>query len=174
MHGGCFWEGGWCIPDEAVGRPRTFRVTIFTMRLAVTLLLFAVSGFAAEKSILHCFAFTPRAEAAEADFKAYYAATDKLAQDFDGITRVWYGKLRNPLTQFRLDPDSQKKLSPGTDKVEGATVTRVRREYGTCMEFRDTAAWSAYEKHPAHDAWVKVYDKVRVPGTTTYQILPQP
>jgi len=141
------------------------------MKLSL-LLLAAVSAFAAENTIIHCFAFTPRPEATEADFKAYYAATDQLAKDFKGIHRVWYGKLRAPLNQFRLDADSSKKLTPGNDKVEGAAVTRVRREHGACMEFKDAAAWTAYEKDPAHEAWAKAYEKVRVPGTTTYQILP--
>jgi hypothetical protein len=139
---------------------------------AVLLVALAIPTFAAEKGILHCFAFTPKAEATEADFKAYYEATDKLAKDFKGIKRVWYGKLRNPLNQFRVDPDSGKKFSATNTKVEGATVTRVRREHGACMEFKDAAAWDAYGKSPEHDAWVKVYEKVRVDGTTTYQILP--
>lgn len=142
------------------------------MRILLLLLAAGLSSFAAEKTVMHCFAFTPRPEAAEADFKAYYAANDQLAKDFKGIKRVWYGKLRAPLTQYRLDPAAAKQLSPTNDKAEGATVTRVRREHGACFEFADTAAWQAYEKHPAHEAWVKVYDKVRVPGTTTYQILP--
>lgn len=131
-----------------------------------------LASLAAEKTIMHCFAYTPRPEATEADFKAYYSATDQLTKDFKGIKRVWYGKLRAPLNQYRLDPAAAKQLSPTNDKAEGATVTRVRREHGTCFEFADTAAWQAYEKHPAHEAWAKVYDKVRVPGTTTYQILP--
>jgi hypothetical protein len=132
----------------------------------------ALPSFAAEKGIMHCFAFTPKAEATDADFKAYYAATDKLAKDFKGIKRVWYGKLRSPLNQIRVDAESGKKFTATNNKVEGATATRVRREHAGCMEFKDAAAWEAYAKSPAHDAWVKVYEKVRVDGTTTYQILP--
>lgn len=146
-------------------------MTLKTIALAATL---ALPSLAAEKTILHCFAFTPKPEATEADFKAYYAATDQLLKDFKGIKRVWHGKLRNPLSQYRLDPDSAKQLSPTNNVVEGAKVTRVRREHGSCMEFVDAAAWDAYAKSPAHDTWVKVYEKVRVDGTTTYQILPLP
>jgi len=142
------------------------------MKWTFTLLFISISTFAAENTIMHCFAFTPRPEATEADFKAYYAATDQLKKSFKGISHVWHGKLRAPLSQIRLDADSSKNFSATNDKVEGATATRVRREHGGCMEFKDAAAWAAYEKDPAHDVWIKVYNKVRVPGTTTYQILP--
>jgi hypothetical protein len=146
------------------------------MKLTTGLLLaaLAVPSFAAEKGILHCFAFTPKAEATDADFQAYYEATEKLAKDYKGIKRVWYGKLRAPLNQVRVEADSPKKFSGTVTKLEGANVSRVRREHGACMEFKDAAAWDAYGKSPEHDAWVKVYEKVRVDGTTTYQILPTP
>ena len=41
------------------------------------------------------------------------------------------------------------------------------------MEMTDEAALERYAAHPAHDAWVKTYEKVRVPGTTTFDILGQ-
>jgi hypothetical protein len=66
------------------------------------------------------------------------------------VSRVWHGKLRRPLN------------------VGGAV-----REYGVCMEMADEAALATYAKHAAHDAWVKVYEKVRVAGTTTFDILGQ-
>jgi hypothetical protein len=151
--------------DTMIGMKKTILCFLMSMTIASL-----CQG--AEKTIMHCFAFTPRPEATDADFKAYYEATDQLAKDFTGIKRVWYGKLRAPLNQVSVDPASAKKFTPESPKVEGATATRVRREHGACMEFVDAAAWGAYAKSPAHDAWAKVYDKVRVPGTTTYQILP--
>ena len=41
------------------------------------------------------------------------------------------------------------------------------------MELADEAALETYAGHPAHDAWVKIYEKVRVAGTTTFDILGQ-
>jgi hypothetical protein len=47
----------------------------------------------------------------------------------------------------------------------------LRRQYGVCMHFKDEESFKAYGKNDAHAAWVKTYEKVRVAGTTTYQIL---
>ena len=41
------------------------------------------------------------------------------------------------------------------------------------MELADEAALETYAGHPAHGAWVKIYEKVRVAGTTTFDILGQ-
>jgi hypothetical protein len=98
---------------------------------------------------MHCFAFTPIKEATQADWDAFYKATDELPKKIKGLRRVWHGKLARPL------------------KI-GESV----REHGVCMEFEDEAAFKAYGPDAAHKAWVDVYSKVRVAGTTTYQILP--
>lgn len=106
---------------------------------------------AAESTVMHCFAFTPVKEATQSDWDAFYKATDDLQKKTEGMKRVWYGKLARPLKQ-------------------GDNV----REHGVCMEFENEAAFKAYgaKDNAAHNDWVAVYSKVRVPGTTTYQILP--
>jgi hypothetical protein len=116
-----------------------------------TMCLAAVSLTAAEPTVMHCFAFTPIKEATQAEWDAFYKATDQLPKKIKGIKRVWYGKLARPLKQ-------------------GDAV----RENGVCMEFADEAAFKAYgaKDNTAHNDWVAVYSKVRVAGTTTYQILP--
>ena len=93
------------------------------VRAAVLLLLFALPGLAGEKTLLHCFYFTPIAEASQAEWDAFYKATDELPGKLD------------------------------------------------CMEFADEAALKAYAAHTAHDAWLKAYEKVRVAGTTTFDIV---
>jgi len=120
--------------------------------IAVAALL-ALSGIASagEKKLMHCFAFTTIKEATDADWKAWQAATDALPKTMSGIvSRVWHGKLRRP-------------LRVGSDV----------REYGVCMEMPDEAALGVYAKHAAHDAWGKLYEKVRAEGSTTYDILGQ-
>lgn len=116
-----------------------------------TLCLAAGTVAAAEPTVMHCFAFTPIKEATQADWDAFYKATDALPKHVKGVKRVWYGKLARPL-----------KL--------GEAV----RENGVCMEFADEAAFKAYgaKDNKAHNDWTEVYSKVRVAGTTTYQILP--
>jgi hypothetical protein len=115
--------------------------------------LVALTGVlsAGEKKLMHCFAFTTIKEASAADWKAFQEATDALPKTMSGVvSRVWHGKLRRP-------------LRVGSDV----------REYGVCMEMPDEAALKTYASHPAHGAWVKVYEKVRVEGTTTFDILGQ-
>lgn len=127
---------------------------------------------AGEKKLMHCFAFTSIDGASEADWAAFRNATDALPKKIPGLTRVWHGKLRAPLTQITIDGAARKKLGGGEKDVP-ATVNRVRRDYGVCMEMSDEAALKTYADHPAHAEWVKVYEKVRVYGTTTFDILGQ-
>lgn len=115
--------------------------------------LFHPLGSAGEKALLHCFFFTPISEASQADWDAFYKATDELPSRIDGLNRVWVGKL--------------------TERAAVAQQVKLGREYGACMEFADQAALQRYASHAAHDAWLKVYEKVRVPGTTTFDILGQ-
>jgi hypothetical protein len=130
---------------------------------------------AAEPTIMHCFAFTPIKEATQADWDAFYKATDALPGKVKGIKRVWYGKLRAPLAQFNITDAAARKQALAEGKAAAAgDITATRREHGVCMEFENEAAWSAYgaKDNQAHNDWVNVYSKVRVAGTTTYQILP--
>jgi len=125
--------------------------------ILIPLCLFGLHSvaFAGEKTLMHCFAFTQIEEASESDWEAFHKATDELVGKIDGLERVWYGKLRRPLAQYTREGE------------------RRERQYGVCMEMRDQAALTAYGEHPAHAEWLKSYEKVRVPGTTTYDILGQ-
>jgi hypothetical protein len=123
--------------------------------LAAALCLTSGNAFAGEKSLMHCFAFTEVEDAKDADWKAFFEATDALVGKIDGLEKVWYGKLKRPLGQY--DKEGKRSL----------------RQWGVCMEMKDSDALTAYSEHDAHAEWVKVYAKVRVPGTTTYDILGQ-
>ena len=111
--------------------------------------LFAGVMSAADGKLMHCFAFTAIESATAADWDAFYKASDALPGKVPGLLHVWVGKLRRPLKA-------------------GDAV----RQYGACMEFNDQAALKAYESDPAHTAWVSAYEKVRVPHTLTFDILP--
>ena len=111
----------------------------------------AVAG---EKALMHCFAFTEIEEASEDDWKAFMTATNELPSKIEGLSKVWVGKLRRPLRQFGRNQDEPR-----------------LRQWGVCMEMTDEEALGVYADHEAHTAWVKVYEKVRVPGTTTFDIL---
>lgn len=138
------------------------------------LAVFATSSMAAEKTVLHCFAFTPIETASQEDWKAWQAATDEMVGKVPGLKRVWYGKLSRPLAQNSLrfaDPEAGKKMR--AEKKGTADFTILERKNGACMEFDDMAAFKAYDAHPAHKSWVSAYEKVRVAGTTTFQIIPE-
>lgn len=127
-----------------------------------------------QRTLMHCFTFTEVPEATAADWEAFKKATEELPSKIAGLKRVWHGKLARPLgilqTDGALDADNQKKLREGGSVP--AQVKMIRRQYGVCMEFDNADALKAYAKDPAHESWVKVYEKVRVYGTTTFDILP--
>lgn len=124
--------------------------------LAATLLLLAPGAIAGEKALMHCFAFTEIEEATDADWKAFLDSTNALPDKIDGLNKVWVGKLRRPLRQFGRNQDEPR-----------------LRQWGVCMEMTDEDALKTYADHEAHTEWVKVYSKVRVAGTTTFDILGQ-
>ena len=141
--------------------------------LAAATMLTAGSIGAGEKTMMHCFAFTPIKEATQADWDAFYKATDQWPQKFSGIKRVWYGKLRAPLNQFTVDAEARKKLAAGEKEVD-AKSNRLVREHGVCMEMTGgPASLKEYTANPFHKEWMAAYEKVRVAGTTTYDIIGQ-
>ena len=137
-----------------------------------TALFIAAPVSAGEKKLMHCFMFTVVETASADEWKAFQQATDELPGKIPGLSRIWHGKLRNPLGQFTVDAATRKKLGAGEKDVAGP-VNRVNRQYGVCMEMADEATLKSYSGHPAHAAWVKVYEKVRVYGTTTFDIVGQ-
>lgn len=140
--------------------------------LAAGALLAAGSLSAGQKTMMHCFAFTEIKEATPEQWSAFKKSTDELPKTMKGIIlKVWHGKLRAPLNQFRTDGATGKKLAAGEKDVTGP-VSRLQRTYGVCMEMPNKPAiLKEYEAAPAHKEWVSVYEKVRVAGTTTYDIL---
>jgi hypothetical protein len=140
---------------------------------AFVLLLAAVPGTlaAADKGkLMHCFYFTPIAGATEADWNAFYAATDELPSRIPGVIGVWYGKLSRPQMVVSTDAETRKKLSAGEKSVSGP-VSGAVRQYGVCMEMADQAALKAYADSPAHKSWVEKYSKVREESTTTFDLV---
>ena len=124
--------------------------------ILAVLALIPTMALAGEKALMHCFAFTEIEGATEDDWKAFMTATNELPGKIDGLEKVWVGKLRRPLRQYGRNQDEPR-----------------LRQWGVCMEMTDEEALAVYADHEAHTAWVRVYAKVRVPGTTTFDILGQ-
>jgi hypothetical protein len=142
--------------------------------VAAAVLLSLSTARAGEKTLMHCFAWTPIKEATPADWQTFYKASDALPQKIKGIKKVWYGKLDSPLGQTMLDNIDEAKFQKfrGGDTVT-TPVKRMERSYGMCMEMTDAAALKAYDDHPYHRIWTEAYSKIRVDGTTTFNILGQ-
>lgn len=159
-----------------------YRLTLFRRFACLAVLfLFAAALPAGEKKLMHCFTFTPIASAPEADWQAFYKATDLLPSKIPGVTKVWYGKLMRDLAVDYPDAETGKKLraaaqkapdKPETEKIAGE-MSRVVRKHGVCMEMNDAAALKTYAADPYHKEWDEAYSKVRVPHTTTFDIIGQ-
>jgi hypothetical protein len=129
---------------------------------------------AGDKAVMHCFAWTPVKEATPADWDAFYKASDLLPKKIKGLTEVWYGKLVSPLSQVglgNLDEAASKKYLAGESVT--VPIKRNTREYGMCMEMKDASVLKAYDTAPYHKIWADAYAKIRVEGTTTFNILGQ-
>ena len=136
---------------------------------------FLMSGAltAGEKSLMHCFAYTAMEGATQSDWDAFYKASDALPKKMPMVKRVWYGKLRAPLSVFGVDAAAGKKLRAGEKNVD-AKANFTPRQQGMCIEFEGgPEVLKAYVAHPVHAEWTAAYEKVRVAGTTTYDILGQ-
>ena len=141
---------------------------------AVALALFHPSAQAGDQTVMHCFAWTPVKEATPADWQSFYKASDALPHKIKGILRVWYGKLVAPLGQAQLgDIDNATFHTYTTGAPVTIPVKRIAREYGMCMEMKNADVLKAYDTDPYHKLWTEAYAKVRVEGTTTFNILGQ-
>jgi hypothetical protein len=144
------------------------KILVFTACLAWC----AGTAAAGEKKLMHCFVFAVKDTATEADWDAFHKATDALPGKIPGLSRTWRGKLRAPLTILSANAEARKKLAAGEQDVAG-TVNRTRHAYGVCMEMDGPDALKVYADHAAHKEWEDVYFKVRVPGSTSFDILGQ-
>jgi hypothetical protein len=156
------------------------RNTLFTkigLSAAAFLLTAGLAGAQTQQGdrggLMHCFAFTPIANATNADWQAFYKATEAMPGKIQGVRRVWYGKLLRPLAQFNPDAESRKRLTGGEEMAKGE-VRRAMREYGVCMEMDNEQALKQYAGSPYHKEWMQAYEKVRQPGTTTFDIVMEP
>jgi hypothetical protein len=143
-------------------------------RIAAVVCLLAASASAGEMKLMHCFAWTSIKEATPADWEAFFKASDALPSKIAGISHIWYGKLASPLsvnTAVKMDNATFQKLRAG--ETVPANLAQVKRDWGMCMEMKDAAALKAYDTDPYHKTWTDAYSKIRVDGTTTFDILGQ-
>lgn len=116
--------------------------TWFTRRLLVSAgaLLLAIPAFCAEKpkSIIHVVTLYFKQGTTDADKKKVLDGVEEMGKKVPGIKNVW-------LKSIKVQGDA------GGTPLTTAFV----------MEFVDEAAFKAYDNHPAHRAWEKIYIPVR-------------
>lgn len=145
------------------------------MRLCSFLLaavLFDAPHVRAADTVMHCFAWTAKPEAINADWAAFASASNEIPKKIKGVVRVWYGKLASPLGQVSIagmEPGNFKKFNAGESVT--TPVTRLWRHYAMCIEMTGPDALKAYDVDPYHQIWNAAYEKVRVEGTTTFDML---
>ena len=98
----------------------------------------AASDAKTPKSVLHVITVQWKEDSTPAQQQAAVDGVRKMAAQIPGLTRVWLK----------------------TVKVQGGANAVI------AMEFRDEAAFKAYDDHPAHREWEKVYLPVRGRSTT--------
>lgn len=140
--------------------------------LCIASLAFAGTLTAASGELVHCFTFTPIEGAPQADWDAFYKATSDLPGKINGLKYAWAGKLVRPQNIPAItiaDAEARKKMMADGKGTGDFSINK--REYGACMIFANEAAFKAYDGDPGHKSWVSVYEKVRKPGTTTFQFI---
>jgi hypothetical protein len=101
-------------------------------------LMIGANTYGKPKSIIHVVTLYWKAGATDAQKQAALAGIEKMASEMPGIKNVW-------LKSIKVQGDA------GGTPLQSAFV----------MEFADEAAFKAYDNHPAHRAWEKVYIPVR-------------
>ena len=162
------------IPHSEAGFLYTDKMSKILLSTLAALTLLSSTMVAGENQMMHCFAFTAKADATPADWAAFYAATNALPKKMPLVKSVWVGKLRRPLTQYAPDAETAKLFKPDVSTATGP-VNRLMRQYGACFAMENGGAdtLKAYTAHPYHAEWAAAYEKVRVSGTTTYDIMGQ-
>ena len=129
-------------------------VLLKNVRLVTGSMLF-VAGYLAgqaggttQKTTIHAVAWTPQENATPQAFEDFKKATEHLVEVMPGLQRAWVGKLRRPL-------------------VHGD----VTRTYGLVLEFDDVDSKVAYSSHSTRAPWAEVWSKVRVPGSTNFDVI---
>lgn len=129
----------------------------FSLRTAVIaagalLLAGAVAGVAANrymkpKTIVHVVTLYYKDGTTDEQKQAVLDGVEKMAADIPGIRNVW-------LKGIKVQGNAQEKAADGTMKTRQFTDAFV-------MEFENEAAFKAYDDHPSHRAWEKIYIPVR-------------
>jgi hypothetical protein len=112
----------------------------------------AANKYGKPKSIVHVVTLYYKDGTTDEQKKAVLDGVEKMAAEIPGVKNVW-------LKSVKVQGAYQEKQADGSFKARMFTDAFV-------MEFEDDAAFKAYDNHPAHRAWEKVYTPVRGRSST--------
>ncbi|HEY3443466.1 MAG TPA: Dabb family protein [Paludibaculum sp.] len=134
---------------------RTFKMT---MAAAALVALGAGIGVAANRfgkptTIIHVVTLFYKDGTTEAQKKAVLDGVEKMAGEVPGIRNIWLKGIKAQVSAVIKDADGKLAEKRMTDAI--------------VMEFESEAAFKAYDDHPAHREWEKIYTVVRGQSRTT-------
>lgn len=101
-----------------------------------------------QRTVVHCVAWTAAQGVSEAGIGEFKKATAELTKTMPGLQRAWVGKLARPFTQGD-----------------------VTRDYGLVLEFDSVENREAYTTNPIRVSWADVWSKIRVPGSSNFDVI---
>lgn len=113
----------------------------------------AAHKYGKPKTVVHVVTLAYNEGTSEDQKKAVLDGVEKMAGEIPGIRNVWLKPAKVQGYQFE-------KLANGREKYHRMTDAFV-------MEFESAAALEAYAKHPAHQAWEKLYVPLRARSATS-------
>ncbi|MFN3323564.1 MAG: Dabb family protein [Bryobacteraceae bacterium] len=110
-------------------------------------MLAAANHYGKPKSIIHVVTLYYKPDTTPEQKKAVLDGVEKMAAEIPGIKNIWLKSI--------------KVQGVRTEKTEKGDLRHTPFTDAFVMEFENEAAFKAYDDHPAHRAWEKVYLPVR-------------
>jgi hypothetical protein len=141
------------------------------LTLFAALTMTAGLAAAAEKTMMHCFAFTPIETASEADWKAFYAATDALPKNIPVIKMVSAASCGRPWRSSPSTPSPQEAGGWGEGR-DGEGQPRRSRLRRLLRHGRRRPVAEDLRRQPLSQSLDgRLRRRLRVAGTTAYDVL---
>ncbi len=112
----------------------------------------AVNKYGKPKSIIHVVTLYYKDGTTDEQKKSVLDGIEKMAAEIPGIKNVWLRGVKVQGAYVEKQADGSMKSRPFTDAF--------------AIEFEDERAFKAYDDHPAHRAWEKIYVPLRARSST--------
>lgn len=113
----------------------------------------AANKYGKPQSIIHVVTLYYKDGTTAEQKKAVLDGVEKMAAEIPGVKNVWLKSVKVQGAYYEKQEDGSMKARPYTDAF--------------VMEFENEAAFKAYDDHPAHRAWEKIYTPVRGRSATS-------